>query len=263
MELLSVLRVLARRPLLVALGLLAAAVAGVATGEALSAPAERRSAVARSEIQIDTPNSLLVDLVAIDSALRAQTVLLADQLAGSEQRAAIAHAAGIAPARLTVLRADAALPPRVSPLATRAAEAAATARSAYVLTVSATTELPVISIRATGADSATVGRLAQAPTTVLQTLTAAAAPGRGHSVRVLTPVEFVSDAVNGGRNVFKAVLAFIVLAVLSCIAIVILDGVARARRVLSPEREAEPQLVRAAPASPATAARQAAQARRR
>lgn len=244
MEFLSILRVLARRPLLVALGLLTAAAVGVVTTGALSGAPERHSTVARSQIQIDTPNSLLVDLVAIDSALRAQTVLLADQLASSEQRAAIAHAAGIAPARLTVVRADAAVPPRVSPLATHAAEAAAKPRSAYVLTVSATTELPVIWIRAAGPESATVGRLAQAPTTILQSLTAAGAPGRRHqhSVRALTPVEFVSGVVTGGRNVFTGMLAFIVTAVLWCSAIVILSGIARAWRVFSPERPTEPQL---------------------
>jgi hypothetical protein len=233
MELVSVLRVLARRRLLVLLGIVAAAVGGfVATGAVSVGPfgaPQRHSAVAHTQIQIDTPKSQIVDLEANTSAIGTQTAMLADRLPKSDLQAAIARTAGIAPARLAVLSTDAAYPAWVSPLATRAAEIAATTQRPYVLKVSATGDFPVISVEAAGPDRATVARLARAPTTVLQQLTAngAANPQRRLSVQALSAVQFDDDVVSGGRHALVGALVFVVLSVMWCFAIVIASGIAR------------------------------------
>ena len=247
MELVSIGRFLARRRLLVALGVVIAAVGGLtATGLVSIGPfgaPERRATVARAQLQVDTPNSLLVDLEASNSAIGTQTVLLAYQLARPELQTAIARAAGIAPSKLTVLNADAAIPPRVSPLANRATETAAQPRGDYLLTVKATTELPVISFEARGPDSAVVGRLADAPKTVLQTLTAEGARSPRHqlAVRALTPVRFDDKTVViGGRNALVGALVFVALAVMWCAAIVLLSGIARAWRAFAGQAAAPP-----------------------
>jgi hypothetical protein len=233
MELVSVLAVLARRRLLVLLGILAAAIGGfVATGVISVGPfgtPTHHSIIARSQIHIDTPKSHLVDLEANTSAIGTQTVMLADRLPKRDQQAAIARAAGIAPKRLFVLSTDASYPAWVSPLATRATEVASTPRGVYMLKVTATNEFPVIFVEAAGPDRATVARLARAPTTVLQKLTAdgAANARRQLSVRALTGVEFDDDVVSGGRHILVGALVFLVLSVMWCFAIVIATGIAR------------------------------------
>jgi len=233
MELLSVLRVLARRPVLVVLGILAAAVGGFAATGAISVgpfgTPKRHSYVAHAQMQIDTPKSQIVDLEANTSAIGTQTVMLADRLAKADLLAAIARTAGIAPARLAVLPTDAAYPAWVSPLSTRAAELASKTQRAYALKVSATGDFPVITVEAAGPDRATVARLARAPTTVLQRLTAngAANPQRRLSVQSLSGVEFDDDVFSGGRHALVGALVFVVLAVMWCFAIVVATGVAR------------------------------------
>jgi len=233
MELVSVLRVLARRPLLVLLGIVAAAVGGfVATGVISVGPfgtPTRHSIVAHSQIHIDTPKSHVIDLEANTSAIGTQTVMLADRLPKRDLQAAIARTAGIAPARLAVLSTDAEQPAWVSPLATRAAELAATTERAYVLRVTAVSDFPVITVEAAGPDRATVARLARAPTTVLQRLTAegAANAKRRLSVQALSGVEFDDDVVSGGRHALVGALVFVMLAVMWCFAIVVATGIAR------------------------------------
>lgn len=233
MELMSVLRVLARRRVLVLLGIVAAAVGGFAATGAISfgpfGSPKRHSSVAHAQMQIDTPKSQIVDLEANTSAIGTQTVMLADRLPKADVLAAIARTAGIAPSRLAVLPTDAAQPAWVSPLATRAAEMASTTERAYVLKVTATGDFPVITVEAAGPRRATVARLARAPTTVLQRMTAdgAANPQRRLSVRALGPVEFDDDVVSGGRHALVGALVFVVLAVMWCFAIVMATGVAR------------------------------------
>jgi hypothetical protein len=236
MELVSVLRVLAGRPLLVAAGLVTAVLAGCAASGAVfpgvGAPA-RQTTTAYAQIQIDTPQSLLADLAADASAIGTQTVLLADRLPKREVAAAIARAAGIAPAKLTVLAADSAYPVLVSPLATRGAEAASTPTGAYVLTVTASTQFPVIGVAASGPDGATVKRLAQAPTTVLRSLTAAGAQSPRHelSVKALTPLVVAADD-RGGHGGLVGVIVFVALFALWCCALVIAAGIARLWRAM-------------------------------
>lgn len=238
MELVSVLRVLARRRLLVALGVLAAAVVGYAASGAISVgpfgASEQQSTVAYSQIQIDTPKSLLVDLEVNSSAIGTQTVLLADRMPKSAVQAEIARTAGIRPEQLTVLPTDAAYPARVSPLATRGAEVASTPRGTYLLEVSATTEFPIISVAASGPDRRTVRRLAEAPTTVLRSLTDAGARTLEHqlSVKALAPVVFASNVDGGGHGRLLGLIVFVTLSALWCGALVIATGIARSWRVI-------------------------------
>lgn len=236
MELVTVLRVLARRRGLLVLGVLAALAAGCVAGGTIAlgpfAAPERRASEAFTQIQLDTPKSLLVDLGASNATIGTQTRLLASAMPKSGFLTELARAAGISPRQLTVVARDAREPPRVSPLAVRAAEVAATPATPYVLVVSASTDVPVISIRVSGPDLDKVGRLTRAPVTLLRSFTAAQAPSasRTLSVRTLTPATFEEGAVSGGRRLVLAALVFVLFSVAWAAALVIVAGVARAWR---------------------------------
>lgn len=232
MELVTVLRVLARRRLLLVLGVLAAGCLAGAFALSPFAQPERRASEALTQIQIDTPTSLIVDLTASNATIGTQTRLLANAMPRSSFVADLARAAGISPSQLTVVPEDARNPPRPSSLAERAAEVATTAATPYVLVVSASTDVPVIAIRVSGPDLDTVGRLARAPVTVLRRLTAAQAPSasRTLSVRTLTTATFEPGAATGRRDLVLAALVFVLLTVLWAAALVIVPGAARAWR---------------------------------
>lgn len=233
MELVSAVRLLARRRLLVAAGVLAAALVGVlASGVFAVGPfggPELRSIVGYTRLQLDTPNSLLVDLRSSSATIGTQTVLFADEMHKRPVHASIAAAAGIRANELTVVTATAAYPPRVSPLATTGASVAAIAYSPYVLTIKASTDLPVVGIEVAGPDIATVGRLAQAPVEVLQQLADARAPNAQarFTVRTLTPVSFTEEVVGGGRTILIGIGAFVALSILWGAALVVGSGVMR------------------------------------
>lgn len=246
MELVSAVRLLARRRLLAALGVLGAALAGLLTSGVFTVGPfggpERHSIVGYTRLQLDTPNSLLVDLRSSSVTIGTQTVLFADQMHKSSVQASIAAAAGIPASKLTVITAGAAIPPRVSPLATSAASVATIAYTPYVLTVKASTDLPIVGLEIAGPDSATVGRLAQAPVRVLQQVADESAPSvrARFDVRTLTPVSFTDEVVGGGRMIPLGIGVFFVLSILWCAALVIGSGLKRAWRRLTDELSPKP-----------------------
>lgn len=241
MELVNAVRLLARRRRLVAAGVLAAGLIGVLTSGIVSVgpfgQAERHSIVGYTRLQLDTPKSLLIDLQTSDVTIGTQTVLFADEMHKRSVQAAIAAAAGIPASNLTIVTATAVYPPRVSPLAIAASSAAAIAYSPYVLTIKASTDLPVIGLEVAGPDSATVGRLAQAPVTVLQQLADARAPSASarFTVKTLTPVSFTDEVVGGGRTIPIGIGAFLAFSILWCGAVIVGTGVSRAWRRLAVE----------------------------
>jgi|GEM_PF-6816150 len=240
MELVSAFRLLGHRRLLVALGVLGAALAGVLTSGAFAVGPfggpERHSTIGYTRLQIDTPNSLLVDLRSSNATIGTQTVLFADEMHKTATQASIAAAAGIAPNKLTVITAVAAAPPRVSPLATNAAAVAAIPYTPYVLTIKASTELPVVGIQVAGPDSAIVGRLARAPLDVLQELADTRSPSAAarFTVRTLTPVSFTDRVVGGGRKLALGGGVFVILSILWCGGLIIGAGLMRAWRRFAP-----------------------------
>jgi len=231
MELLSVLRLLAEKRLLVALGAVAAVLAGIVASGALgvgpmSAP-ERTSGVASSRTLVDTPRPLAADLGASDATIDAQAVLLAESLADAGLRAALARSAGVPARELTVLSVRSEQSVR-SPLAEAAEEAAQTAGGAYTLKVHAPPDVPIITVVAAAPDRLTAARLAAAAPPVLESLAAARAPtqSRRLSAERLGPVR-VAEVKSGGVKPLTGIVGAVALFAMWCGGIVILSGLAR------------------------------------
>lgn len=234
MELLSVLRLLVRRRLLVALGLLAAVlVALVGSGVLGIGPAaapERTSAVALARIQIDTARPLAADLGASDATIDAQTVMLGESLADAGQQAALARAAEIPSADLTV-RSTGIEQGLDSRLRAAARDAARTSREPYVVTVASTPDVPILTVVAAGPDRRTSERLASAAAPVLDALAVQRAPAdwRRLSAEQLGPVR-VAQARSGAVSPLLGVAGGLVLFAAWCGAIVVGGGLARVAR---------------------------------
>lgn len=106
MELIGALRMLRRRRVLVALGVLAAVAAGLAVERRLDsgAAAAQEPMVAETRLFVDTPTPLAVDVEADTETIGAHAALLADLMAAEPQVRAIARGAGVAVGDLAVLR---------------------------------------------------------------------------------------------------------------------------------------------------------------
>lgn len=178
MELLSPLRLLARRRLVVALGvLLAAAMGAAASGYLTVGPfdsSERRSAIATADIQIDTWRPLAADLRASDATIAEQAILLAERLAADDTRSVIARAAGVPVEELVVVSSRTAIVGRSTPVARAAVEAAGSAQSRFRLTVSSTIEAPIISVVAAAPDRTKAAQLAAAAAPAVERVIASA-----------------------------------------------------------------------------------------
>lgn len=237
MELLSVLRLLAAKRLLVALGAVAAVIVGLVASGALGigpmSAAELTSAVASSRTLIDTPRPLAADLGASDVTIDAQAVLLAESLADAAPRAALARRAGVPARELSVLSAGIEESVR-SPLATAAEEAGQTPSGAYTLNVRAPPDVPIITVVAAAPDRLTAARLAAAAPPVLESLAASRAPtqSRRLSAERLGPVH-VAEVTSGGMKPLIGIVGGVALLAMWCCGIVILSGLARTWRRLT------------------------------
>lgn len=209
MELLSPLRHLARRPLILALGvlgslLLAFAASGYAPGPLASSA--RRSAIATAEIQIDTARPLAADLRASTATVADQAVMLGESLSADDQRALIAARAGVDAEDLGVLSSRTALVGRASPLARSAVDAASSVQTPMRITVTTATDTPIITVMAFAPDEQTATRLAAAAAPALQSLIDAAPPTvkKRLVVKPLAAPQAVT-VVNGGPRPLIAI----------------------------------------------------------
>ena len=237
MELVDILRVLARHRLALVLGLLLAAVAGVAVQYrvTISPPAlgERvsTSSSAQARLLLDAPEEPpIVDLdsgVATTLALRAG--LLADLLATDRVRAGIARRIGVAPSELAVLG-PAGDPPTIRvPLAVAAADAARVTHEAYVLSVAADTSIPIVSFSAAAPDATTARRIVAAAASSYEALVTSSAAHRSRlSVERLGPIR-TSTTIDRPHPAF-GIAAGIALFALWSGGIVLLVGLMRAWR---------------------------------
>jgi hypothetical protein len=165
MELVALLRLLSRRPVLVAIGALLAIGAGVwaAGGET------KKTGTASTRLVLDTAKSQLIHQAPPGAdTLTWRTVLLAD-LAGSRPLTdRIAHEVGIKRRELVVVHPELSAPVMPATLATRAAEVAAVIREKYILTVSFDELLPIISLKAEAPDRSAAVRLVDAAAGALE-----------------------------------------------------------------------------------------------
>jgi hypothetical protein len=166
MEILPLLRILWRRRLLVALGMVAALALGFVAGGGPKAT----SGVAKARVVLDTPTSQLIQ----NDPAGAQTLpwrarLIAHLTATEATKARLAARLGIAPDQLAVVDPALATPDAPASLPKAAAEAAATIGAPYVLGVHAEDEsLPIVLVEAYAPDRRRAARLAEAGVAVLK-----------------------------------------------------------------------------------------------
>jgi hypothetical protein len=177
MELVSILRLLWSRPILLGAGVLVALAVGMlAANGALPGPAQvagdgPRTASVR--VLVDTTSSQLVnaDPPAADT-VAARAVLLAGLMASDEARAKIARRVGVMPDRLAVIGPSVTVPTVPTKLSERTTTAIEAAPEPYAVTLNADGALPIVAIDVRAPDAAGVRRLAHAATTTLASLTA-------------------------------------------------------------------------------------------
>jgi hypothetical protein len=158
-ELVALLRLLSRRPILIAIG----AVLAIGMGVLAAGGETTRTGTASERLVLDTAKSQLIHQAPPGAdTLTWRTVLLAD-LAGSRPLTdRIVHELGIKRSELVVVHPELTAPVMPATLATRAAEVAAVIREKYILTVSFDELLPIISLKAEAPDRRSAVRLVEA-----------------------------------------------------------------------------------------------------
>lgn len=241
MELVTVVRILHERRMLVGLGVIVALLAGLAAAGRLpvgpSAAPTKVTATARTRLMVDMPKPLAVDLDARADTIGPQAALLADLMAAAPQTQVIAREAGVTPGQLAVLRPNLTAPAAPSPLGTRAVAASTAVPRSHVVSIQASTLLPIVEVDAFAPNSRAAARLAAATTTALETLAAERARGtsRGLVVKPLEPIRTKPVIRGGPPNPALGVFAAFMTFVLWCIALVLAAGLGRGwRRAVAP-----------------------------
>jgi hypothetical protein len=227
MELVTVLRLLWRRRVLVGLGLVVAIWVGFMVGHGTS----RLVGVASARVVVDTPRSQAVEPSPRGAdTLVQRTALLADLASTDSVRKRIANGARVPADQLLVVDDRLTTPAAATALPEAAATAAAADHQRYELTLHPDETLPIISIDARAPDRRSAARLAAV---AANTLKVVAAPGdapatRGFVVNLFSPIS-AHEVVQGPRRLF-ALIAFVVTLVLWCTCIALAPGIARAGR---------------------------------
>jgi hypothetical protein len=236
-EVIDMLRVLARRRAALALALLFSIVVGVMVQYqvSLSPPglSERVTTAhaAQTRVLLDAPEEPpTIDLdspVADTLGLRAG--LLADKMATDQVRSEIARRAGIEESELAVLPPASAPPPLPIPLAVAAADAARLTSEPYALSIAADPTVPIVRFVAGAPDTESAGRIANAAAASYEALVAdgvnrefrLSVERLGHA-RTITTVDRMPIVVGPA--------VAIVLFALGAASIVLLAGIGRAWR---------------------------------
>jgi hypothetical protein len=229
-ELVGILRLLARRPILVAIGAVAAIAAGVL---ALGGETEK-TGTASARLMLDTAKSQLSHQAPAGAdTLTWRTVLLAYHAGSRPLRNRIANEVGIRRNELALVYPNLAEPFAPAVLPARAAEKAAVISEKYILSVDVDEIVPIISLAAEAPDRGAAARLVEA---ALRALDNAGTPAQltprlqGLSVEPLGPVR--SKAIVHKSNPLLGVgLAIVLFGVWS-------TGVALIPRLLSGWRDA-------------------------
>jgi hypothetical protein len=180
MEVVDILRVLARRKAALALVLVGSVLIGVMVQYQVSLSplglSERATTAhaAQTRVLLDAPEEPpTIDLdspVADTLGLRAG--LLADLMATDEVRAEIARRARIDPSELAVLPPASAPPPLPIPLAVAAADAARLTSEPYALSIAADPTVPIVRFVVGAPDTESASRVANAAATAYERLVA-------------------------------------------------------------------------------------------
>jgi hypothetical protein len=220
---------------MVALGaLLAAALGLAASGKVAVGPfgaQELHSGLATANIQIDTPRPLAVDARASAAIATQQAMMLAERLSADTARAAIARRADVPSDELAVLSSRTAIVGRTSPAARAAVDVASSLPSRYRLTVSSTSDAPIISLVAAAPDVASARRLAAAAAPAVANMIAAAPDTVWKRLEVRPLARPDAVAINaGGSKPLLGVVAGLIAFVGWCWGLVVACGMLRAWR---------------------------------
>jgi hypothetical protein len=227
MEFVALLRILWRRRVYVAAGLVLA----LAIAFAASRGQSTQLGIASTRVVIDTVDSQLVDAEPVGAdTLAWRAALLGDLMGSDAGRPRIASAMGIPERDLAVVGPHLNEPPRNTPLARRASEAAAITTEPYVVAIQADDPLPIIDIDATAPSRRDAARLATAAKDAIREM-AAAHPDTADLLAFV-----VDDAgamktkaiTNGPRRGLAAALALLFLAVW-CTGVIVVSHVAGRR----------------------------------
>jgi hypothetical protein len=234
MELVNILGVLARHRRLVGAGACLGALIGILSlyGISLSPPGlvsrDQIAGTAVARVLVDAPHSVSVNAESEQAdTLAMRAILLADLMSADPSRAAIARAAGIPARDLLVTGPAVGPPPAMSPLAGRAAVAAATTSQTSSLRLSSDGELPIIWIDAAAPDALRARRLVDAAATTLAAVAASRGAPRPSGVVVerLGPTG-AAPVVRGPRKAFALIAAVVVFS-LWCSALVLASSLRR------------------------------------
>lgn len=243
MELLTPLRLLARRRVMLVFGLLLALAAGAAASGKLAvgplASPEQRSAIATAEIQVDNWRPLAADVRASSATIAEQAIMLAERLTADDARRLIARRAGVPFDDLRVLSSRTAIVGRPSAVARAAVDAASSAQSRYRLTVSSTAEAPIISVLAAAPDRTSAARIAAASGAAVKQLVdeAGATAHRAVQVKRLAAPR-TATVVSGGAKPLLGVIVAPIVFVAWCWFIIAAGGVFRLWRTGTTDRPA-------------------------
>lgn len=145
MEIVGILRLLLRRPILIAIG----AVAAIAVGILAAGGETKVTGTASARLVLDTAKSQLIYQAPSGAeTLPWRAVLLADLSASKALTDRIASEVGIRRNELAVVHPELAAPVTPAALPTRAAEVAGVISEKYILTVRFNEPLPIISLEA-------------------------------------------------------------------------------------------------------------------
>jgi hypothetical protein len=237
MESIGILRVLWRRRLLVALGaMLALALAllslyRISPGLPPSLQSQTtRSGFAWQRLLVDTPHSVLADAKALGAdAIASKAVLLGDLTEGDSVRRQMAADIGVRPADVGVIGPGSLVPAMVTPLATQALEVTRP-HQPYLVSISESPDLPILSVFATAPEPADAARLVRATAAAIGSLSRRAlGPGGEARVEPLGAVQ--TGARVGGPRKAKALAVAAILLLLWCVGVVLFDALARRRRL--------------------------------
>jgi hypothetical protein len=226
-------RLLTRRRLILALGLVVAIAAGYKLGHKPAAA----GGIAKTRVVVDTPDSSLVAGAPKGAdTLSWRATLLAMQLATDQSQRELAAKAGVPAGQLAVTDTELAAPTALAPLPTAAAKAADSTAKPYAVSVGTDDTLPIITIQTAAPDRAGAVRLAHA---AIGTLQAGASPKDTTALQGLTfstagPID--ARAVAGGGGTKQMVIMAVVVFGLWWVCMLIGPAIAGAKRTLREDR---------------------------
>jgi hypothetical protein len=236
MEIVSILRVLRRHRILVALGVALTAFLVLTMSYRVSflrpslASKQQTSGLASARVILAARTQPAFDLESqITDTLGTRAALLSDLLSSDNVRARIARGAGLQPSQLAVLTPVWGPPAIDVALPVSATEAAGLTYEPYVLSVTSEGKIPIISLTTTGPDALRAAKVANAGVAAVTELIASKSFGRPDIVvEPLGPAR-ARTLVTGPKKAIAIGAALVVFAVW-CTAIVFLSWFTARRR---------------------------------